>query len=254
VPLQRCLSSVDRAGEAPLLAWTARPGGMGRNLGHHQAADRTVMSGGSATWHENQLVPITRNGRREDVYWTYSYGPIDDPASPNGIGGVLVVCAETTATVTAERRMAAQMERHQRLFDQAPSFMAMLEGPEHRFSFVNAAYMRLVGDRPVIEKTVARALPDAAAQGYVNLLDRVFQSGEAFTSSAGASPLSARIVGWQHRPWAKCHHCQASRADICHAPYMYLPAPQPNEVRSDRDAVRITRLARVIGATENVPV
>jgi len=31
-----------------------------------------VMSGGPATWHENQLVPITRNGRREDVYWTYS--------------------------------------------------------------------------------------------------------------------------------------------------------------------------------------
>ena len=28
-----------------------------------------VMSGGGATWHVDQLVPITRHGRREDVYW-----------------------------------------------------------------------------------------------------------------------------------------------------------------------------------------
>ena len=40
------------------------------------------MAGGGATWHENQLVPITRNGAREDVYWTYSYGPIDDDSAP----------------------------------------------------------------------------------------------------------------------------------------------------------------------------
>jgi PAS domain-containing protein len=132
-----------------------------------------VMTGGPATWHENQLIPITRNGRRENVYWTYSYGPIDDPASFNGIGGVLVICTETTSTVMAERRLAEQITRQQRLFQQAPSFIAMLEGPEHRISFANAAYMRLIGDRPVIGRTVAEALPEAAAQGYVNLLDRV---------------------------------------------------------------------------------
>jgi signal transduction histidine kinase len=141
-----------------------------------------VMAGGPATWHENQLVPITRNGKREDVYWTYSYGPIDDPASSNGIGGVLVICAETTSTVMAERRLAEQVSRQQRLFQQAPSFIAMLEGPEHRISFANAAYIRLVGDRQVIGRTVAEALPEAAAQGYVNLLDSVFRSGKASTS------------------------------------------------------------------------
>jgi signal transduction histidine kinase len=141
-----------------------------------------VMTGGPATWHENQLVPITRNGKRENVYWTYSYGPIDDPAALNGIGGVLVLCTETTSTVMAERRLAEQISRQQRLFQQAPSFIAMLEGPEHLISFANAAYMRLVGDRQVIGRTVAEALPEAAAQGYVNLLDSVFRSGTATTS------------------------------------------------------------------------
>ena len=66
-----------------------------------------VMSGRGATWQENALVPITRNGRREEVYWTYSYSPIVDPSSPSGVGGVLVVCAETTAHIVAARQRGA---------------------------------------------------------------------------------------------------------------------------------------------------
>lgn len=52
-----------------------------------------VMSGGGATWHENQLVPITRHGRLEQVYWTYGFSPIDDG---DRIGGVLVICRDVT--------------------------------------------------------------------------------------------------------------------------------------------------------------
>lgn len=35
-----------------------------------------VMEGGGATWNEDQLIPIYRNGKLEDVYWTFSYSPI----------------------------------------------------------------------------------------------------------------------------------------------------------------------------------
>ena len=34
------------------------------------------------------------------MYWTYSYNPIDEPASPHGVGGVLVTCTETTNAVS----------------------------------------------------------------------------------------------------------------------------------------------------------
>jgi PAS domain S-box-containing protein len=70
-----------------------------------------VMSGGGATWHENQLLPITRNGKLEDVYWTYSYGPIDDQDAPNGIGGVLVVVTETTQQVLDARQLKETDQR-----------------------------------------------------------------------------------------------------------------------------------------------
>src|SRR3954447_26241212 len=52
-----------------------------------------VMAGQGATWHEDQLVPVTRHGQPQDVWWTYGYSPIDDDS---GVGGVLVVCKGVT--------------------------------------------------------------------------------------------------------------------------------------------------------------
>lgn len=46
-----------------------------------------VMAGKGATWHEDQLVPVIRHGHRENVWWSYSFGPID---LEDKIGGVLV--------------------------------------------------------------------------------------------------------------------------------------------------------------------
>ena len=70
-----------------------------------------VMSGRGPTWQIDHLVPITRHGQREDVYWTYSYSPIDEETAPNGIGGVLVVCTETTQHVQTARRLVEERDR-----------------------------------------------------------------------------------------------------------------------------------------------
>jgi len=55
-----------------------------------------VLAGEGATWHEDHLVPVTRHGRREDVWWTYSFSPIDDETRPGGVGGVMVICNDVT--------------------------------------------------------------------------------------------------------------------------------------------------------------
>ena len=80
---------------------------------------RFVLAGEGVTWHEDQLVPIIRRGGLDDVYWTYGFSPIDDDTSPRGIGGVLVVCTETTERVLAGRRVAFQLELTERLRDLA---------------------------------------------------------------------------------------------------------------------------------------
>ena len=140
-----------------------------------------VMTGGGATWQENALVPITRNGRREEVYWTYSYGPIDDDDAPNGVGGVLVVCTETTDQVLSGRRAAQDVERLAQMFEQAPGFIALLRGRDHVFELANPAYLALVGQRDLVGKAARQAFPDVEGQGFFELLDQVYASGEAYS-------------------------------------------------------------------------
>ena len=64
------------------------------------------------------------------------------------------------------------------IFDQAPSFMAILTGPEHEFRIVNDAYMQLVGQRDLIGRTVRDAVPEVEGQGFFELLDQVYRTGE----------------------------------------------------------------------------
>lgn len=166
-----------------------------------------VMSGRGATWHEDHLVPITRHGVREDVWWTYSYSPIDEPTAENGVGGVLVICAETTERVRTARRADDERALLGRLFDQAPSFMALLEGPEHRFQLVNPSYRQLVG-REVLGKTVEEAVPEAVAQGYVDRLDEAFRTGRPFRALGSrllvqpeaGGPLEEHFIDFVYQP------------------------------------------------------
>jgi PAS domain S-box-containing protein len=149
-----------------------------------------VMAGGSANWHENQLVPISRDGRLEDAYWTYSYCPIDDPKAPNEVGGVLVIATETTATVLAEKRRTAEAERQRSLFEQAPGFVIIMRGPEHVVEFVNREHRRLFDSDTWPGKPIRVAFPDLAGQGFFEMLDAVYATG--FTQKAHNAPVRYR--------------------------------------------------------------
>jgi signal transduction histidine kinase/ActR/RegA family two-component response regulator len=167
-----------------------------------------VLRGEGAVWQENQRVPIIRHGELQEVYWTYSYSPIDEPDSPHGVGGVLVTCTETTQQVLAERKLAAERERFVQLFDQAPTFLAVLKGPDHVIELANPGYLKLVGHRAVVGCKVADALPDAVAQGYLALLDEVYRTGKPF-SAFGAKyavqaspdgPIAERHLDFVYQP------------------------------------------------------
>ena len=167
-----------------------------------------VMRGEGATWHENHLVPIIRHGELQNVYWTYSFGPIDEPDSPHGVGGVLVICSETTELVLDKQRLAAERERFVRLFDQAPTFLAVLEGPEHVVEFANPGYMTVIGHRAILGRKVAEALPEAVAQGYLALLDEVYRTGKPFSAfeakytvyASPQGPAEERYIDFVYQP------------------------------------------------------
>lgn len=79
---------------------------------------KQVMSGGEATWHQDQPVPMYRNGRIEEVYWTYSYSPVFNEQGT--VSGVLVACMETTYTLQNHKKLKESESRYRRLFDTTP--------------------------------------------------------------------------------------------------------------------------------------
>ncbi|HEY9426178.1 MAG TPA: PAS domain S-box protein [Gemmatimonadaceae bacterium] len=101
-----------------------------------------VMTRGMAVWDENHFLPITRDGRIDEAYWTYSYSPLrgDD----GEIAGVMVVLQETTARVKTERRLRVSERRLNTAFEHAATGLAITE-LDGGFVQANPAYCRITG-------------------------------------------------------------------------------------------------------------
>ena len=118
------------------------------------------------------------------------------------------VARDITDQMRARRELEDEREQLAQLFEQAPTFMAILRGPEHRFERVNPGYTRLVGGRSVVGRTVAEALPDAVEQGYLSLLDGVYRSGRPFAAYGSrfavqaepGGPVEERHVDFVYQP------------------------------------------------------
>lgn len=79
-------------------------------------------------------------------------------------------------------------------FQQSPSFLAIVLGPTHVFQMANDAYNQLVGHRELIGKSVLEAFPEIEHQGFLELLDRVFETGVPFEGKAVPATI-ARTPG-----------------------------------------------------------
>jgi PAS domain S-box-containing protein len=70
---------------------------------------KQVMKNGETVFHENTVVPIVRDGRLQDIRWTYSYSPIF--GGGGDVLGVLVVCQDITREMTAAQELRESGER-----------------------------------------------------------------------------------------------------------------------------------------------
>jgi len=86
------------------------------------------------------------------------------------------------------QQLSARGDELQLMFEQAPGFMALLEGAGHKIVIANKAFRELVGNRDVVGHTVADAIPEFTDHGFDEILDGVARSGEAFAGRA--MPLS----------------------------------------------------------------
>lgn len=99
------------------------------------------------------------------------------------------------AVQEANQVLTEERQHLRGLFEQAPGFMAALTGPEHIFTMANAAYQRLVGRDDLLGKPLSQALPEVIDQGFVELLDRVYHSGQPFVGRSIRIVLAAQQGG-----------------------------------------------------------
>jgi PAS domain S-box-containing protein len=146
-----------------------------------------VLTTGEATWNEDLLVPIYRNGKVEDVYWTFGYSPVLNDA--NRIEGVLVVCSETTEKVqyarqqAESRRLIEESEERFRTMAEGTNILVAVADATSNATYFNKAWADLTG-RPVADLLafgwVDLVHPEDKAR-YVKIYLDAFEKKEPFT-------------------------------------------------------------------------
>jgi signal transduction histidine kinase len=138
-----------------------------------------VMTTGVATWHEDQYLPIYRNGRLDDVWWTYSYSPVMD--DDGLIKGTLVVCQETTARIRTESerlrlladlsqavgQLSASESRYRTLFNSVDEGFCVIElqfdgdeATDYKYIEANPAFIAQSGLPDPVGRFVSELIPD----------------------------------------------------------------------------------------------
>eukprot|EP01037_Dinobryon_pediforme_P001390 gene1390-1411_t len=141
---------------------------------------RVGLAGGTLAYRDQELV-LYRNGGPENVWMDLTYSPVPDETGRPA--GVIAIVIETTERVQADRRLAAERHRLQKLFEQAPGFMAMFEGPQHICTLSNAAHARLVGYRDMVGLRLRDAVPEVEGQDYFELMERCYRTGQSFVGT-----------------------------------------------------------------------
>ena len=150
--------------------------------------------------------------------WAVDKGKIvlgDDGRPAYLIGACVDVTEHRTemqlAELARDRALVEARRERERLYDvfrQAPAAIAVVEGPEHRFTVSNARYRKLIGDRDVVGMTFLDALPELRGQGFVELLDQV---------RASARPVAMRDTV------ARFDRDDDGVTDDCFVDYVYQP-------------------------------
>lgn len=108
----------------------------------------------------------------------------------------------------ANRSLLQETTQLRDLFMQAPGFMAVVSHPDLTISFVNKAFLRMVGSRQLIGRKIEETLPEFADQGFLTLLRDAIRRREPFVGQSMSirlrrtpgGPFEERFVDFVFQP------------------------------------------------------
>ena len=130
---------------------------------------RLRRADGEYHWHIGRAMPEC-DDRGRVVKWFGSNTDIEDLRA---------------AEVARDRALAEARAERQQLYDvfmQVPAAITVLEGPDHIFTVVNPRYAALTGHRKILGRSIRDAMPELEGQGYFEILDSVYATGQAFNA------------------------------------------------------------------------
>ena len=195
----------------PIIVWTALPNGSLDHVGGRAldffgiSVDRLTGEGWQIIIHPDDL-PLTwekwkhslatgdefeieyRFRRYDGLYRWFLGRARAERDSSGGISKWFGSCTEIHDQKMAEQerdlalaQVGRERERLQEIFHQAPAMIAVSDGPTHIFRVANPQFQQMVGpSRKLVGRTVREAFPDIEGQGYFELMDGVFATGEPF--------------------------------------------------------------------------
>jgi len=131
-----------------------------------------IMSGVNVTNFENRY--RRKDGSVVPIIWSASWDKVDK----------LMYCVAKDATerIKTEEIITGERRRYERLFKKMPAFVSMMEGPEHRNILANPVFCQITGrsEDELKGKTAKEAFPELVEQGFIEILDEVYKTGEPF--------------------------------------------------------------------------
>lgn len=125
---------------------------------------------------EAQLVV---NGVLGTYYFDYTYKPVRD--AHGNIFGVMDMAIDVTERVLLKREQQKTESRFRSVTEQNPAAIAFLTGKEMRVEIANEVILKIWGkDNSILGLPLNEALPELEGQGFLELLDNVYTTGETF--------------------------------------------------------------------------
>lgn len=132
-----------------------------------------VMSGTNEMHFENRY--IHKNGSVIHMSWSVSWDPVDKIRYG--------IARDITEKKRLEKSFEIERQQFFDLFVDVPTSMGLILGPDHIFKIANPPYLKLIGKKNIIGKSVREVLPEIVEQGFIDLLDTVYRTGVPFKAT-----------------------------------------------------------------------
>ena len=158
-----------------------------------------LLVSGEASWHEDQWLPVFRNGIMEDTYWTSSYSPVNNESGM--FEGILVALNDVTEKVVSRKKMQEAEERSRLATEIAEIATWDLDLRTHKMIH-SESLASIFGHHKTAKLTNEQMMDQLHPEDLTNIVEKAFE----LAISTGIYKYEARIVKKDGRlGWIRSH-------------------------------------------------